>query len=60
MRAKYPDWKDVEEYVFGGTEVPEGTAQVIVTFVTLAEPTVPEPLPTAQVSPAGAVTTVTA
>jgi hypothetical protein len=50
IRAKYPNWKDVEEYVFAGTEVLEGTAQAIVTFVTLAEPTVPWPSATISTS----------
>src|SRR5579859_7891067 len=36
-----------------------GPPQMMVTFVTLAAPMVPDPLPTLQVSPAGGVCTVT-
>src|SRR5215472_5794139 len=38
---------------------PELAVQVTATVVTFAEPTVPVPLPTAQVCPAGALATVT-
>ena len=41
-------------------DVPELVAQVTATLVTLADPTVPDPLDTVQVCPAGLDATVTA